>query len=488
MKKTLSAILILAFTFSLSGCLSARKHKDIIESHGSNDISVTTETIEETEEVEIGPNYQTFIEELGNPAKPETVEVHLSGICRQDINDCVYVDDLYGIDYLHSGVGGLLGSPIDLDYNDVKNPELTFVYDPEQLGPIPEKNLILLHYSEEGFYYTMESVTDMENHTVTAKIKEGGVYLLADAYQWYVCWDIDVSDYEYEVDPTTYVSAWEREQDTGDILLLADIEWAIDNAPYFTVSTPEELASVVYYVNVYSNAGSITFDADIDLTGYKWVPMGWTGPSGSYYFTGTIDGQGHTIKGMTIDGTGYYSVGFLGYSFSTDIKDLNFEDAYVSGGNVTGIVGGEMIAFSTWKNVTVQGEMRDLSNKYGSLVGWDAGVSYIDCSADVTYDGEPVDFFSYQLRCRSEIGETEEISLTLNDDFSITREDVEGYRNLSWNVELDGVTILIRNAENELTLDPSYWYDGMIGKHIVYLTAWKEDCYVRVSNIIEYED
>ena len=71
-------------------------------------------------------------------------------------------------------------------------------------------------------------------------------------------------------------SEWERTHNTGNILELADLSRAIENAPIFNVSTPEELASVVYYFNS-NNASTLSEsdtllefqipDDDIDLEG-----------------------------------------------------------------------------------------------------------------------------------------------------------------------------------------------------------------------------
>lgn len=44
-------------------------------------------------------------------------------------------------------------------------------------------------------------------------------------------------------------SEWKRTHNTGSFLELADLSRAIENAPIFNVSTPEELAGVVYYFN-----------------------------------------------------------------------------------------------------------------------------------------------------------------------------------------------------------------------------------------------
>ena len=77
--------------------------------------------------------------------------------------------------------------------------------------------------------------------------------------------------------------------------------------------------------------------------------------------------------------------------------------------------------------------------------------------------------------------------LTLNPDCTITRDEHKEFKEITWHVELDGVEILERGAENELTLETQYqWRKGSEGIHKVYLIAPGENGYVRVSNIIEY--
>jgi len=77
--------------------------------------------------------------------------------------------------------------------------------------------------------------------------------------------------------------------------------------------------------------------------------------------------------------------------------------------------------------------------------------------------------------------------LTLGADDSITRDDHEGFRNLGWHIERNGVCVLERAAENELVLDPGiqrkYCSEGKI---TIYLTAVVDGHYQRVSNILEF--
>ncbi|MBQ4190320.1 MAG: hypothetical protein II641_00645 [Clostridiales bacterium] len=78
-------------------------------------------------------------------------------------------------------------------------------------------------------------------------------------------------------------------------------------------------------------------------------------------------------------------------------------------------------------------------------------------------------------------------TLTLNDDYSISRGGVEYLELLSWHIEHDGVQILDRVAVGELELKPEYqWLEGATGTFTVYLTAVVDGKNVRVSNIIEY--
>ena len=84
-------------------------------------------------------------------------------------------------------------------------------------------------------------------------------------------------------------------------------------------------------------------------------------------------------------------------------------------------------------------------------------------------------------------GLTEAFKLTIKDDFTVIRDDREGFNNLGWMIERNGRRVLHRNAQNELQLESSLqWIAGSTGSFKIYLTAWVDGGYVRVSNIIEY--
>ena len=58
--------------------------------------------------------------------------------------------------------------------------------------------------------------------------------------------------------------------------------------------------------------------SDIDLTGVNWQPIG---TSSSNAYKGTFDGNGHTIKNLTINST-QSLVGLFGYIQSAQIRNL----------------------------------------------------------------------------------------------------------------------------------------------------------------------
>lgn len=438
-------------------------------------------------ETEPDIKHQTYTKSIEKGEKPEVTAVHLSCMCDGDIKEKVEISDLYNVNVLQSGVVGLVGVPIELTYDDsLSETKLYFLYDADELRGIPQKNLIMLHYNEESqFYDTVENfVLNEDEHTVSADISEGGVYLLADAYQWYDCWGIDVSEYEYDRRPEDYLTDWERECDTGSIMELADKGWAMENAPEFHVSDAAELASVVWYVNgIGADDGVAVFlENDIDLTGYDWKPMGWTNGGTKHQFSGIVNGQGHTINGMTIN-SGYEDTGFIGYGLGAVVQDISFTNADVSATGCTGIAGGQLYMCGEWINVHTQGKVSGGGEDYGAIVGRETDITFRDCTADVTVDGEPFEYLSYRQKREADVEIVETFNLTMSEDHTVTRDEHEGFYNLGWMIKYNDAEVLHRNAENELSYQ---YFRNAPGTYTIYLVAYINGTYIRVSNVIEY--
>lgn len=116
---------------------------------------------------------------------------------------------------------------------------------------------------------------------------------------------------------------------------------------YF-ISNANELVYFAKSVNVDGEtyAGkTVKLTADIDLAGKLWIPVGQTQVSS---FQGTFDGQGYTIKNMTVNYTGTnsnYACGLFGWielhnGAPIVIQNVKFDNANVTGIKYTGVVAG----------------------------------------------------------------------------------------------------------------------------------------------------
>lgn len=270
---------------------------------------------------------------------------------------------------------------------------------------------------------------------------------------------------------------WTKQFDCGDIPLLADADYIEQSAAQgvFLVSTPQELASFCWYVNTQECIISfMQLAADIDLEGYDWAPMGW---ASDHPFSGMVDGAGYTISNMKI--AGFSDSGFIGWENYCYLANISFADAKVQGGNA-GIAAGQAIG-GTYVNVQVSGEVN--GSRAGSMLGWDANCIKKNCTADVLVNGEKFDFLSFNDKEKSEIVIENPVEITIDDNHTVTRPEVEGYMNLGWMVFYNGEQVLHRNAENELSY--TYFYTEP-GEYEIYLTAYVQGQYVPISNTVSY--
>ncbi|MBQ8176830.1 MAG: hypothetical protein IJ035_07355 [Oscillospiraceae bacterium] len=275
-------------------------------------------------------------------------------------------------------------------------------------------------------------------------------------------------------------NGWIEECEYGDIPDLADadyIEKSLAEGAFY-VSTPEELASFNYYVNTtsYNTYQYMQLQNDIDLAGYNWVPMGW---SGGKAFCSIVNGNSFSIKNMAID-CDEGSVGFIGWETGCYVENLKIENACVNGRTEVGILAGQAIGGS-YINCHVSGEVN--GHNAGSMIGHAATDKLIDCTADVVVNGEPFDFLTWNDKEKSEIVIENPVEITMDDTYTVTRPEVEGYANLGWLIEKDGLQVLHRNAENELNYQ---YFLRDPGAYTICLTAFVDGQYVPISNIIEY--
>ena len=123
----------------------------------------------------------------------------------------------------------------------------------------------------------------------------------------------------------------------------------------------------------------------------NWTPIGTNGYSKRY--TGTFDGGGHTITGLTINQSGTDHVGLFGcIGGRGTVKNLTLENVNITGhDNVGGVVGSTDYDSSTVTGCTVSGTVSGNSN-VGGVVGYHYASTVSGCTAsgDVTGMGDRV--------------------------------------------------------------------------------------------------
>ena len=170
----------------------------------------------------------------------------------------------------------------------------------------------------------------------------------------------------------------------------------VDTKKLYKVTTPEELLKYAYMVQNVDHTLQVEIMNDITLPQYEiaaddakqtyvytttpitvsaagvpsgnnWMPLG----TASVMFEGTIEGHENTIKGLRIKSDDQL-LGFVAAAMTpgTYIKNLNFEDAVVSGTSLVGTVAGYVrdgvqITNCHVRNVSVNGT----SDNVGALVG-----------------------------------------------------------------------------------------------------------------------
>ena len=160
------------------------------------------------------------------------------------------------------------------------------------------------------------------------------------------------------------------------------------NTNTYTVYNADGLMNIAELVNGGKTDINITLTADIDLTGKDWTPIG-TDYDNAY--TGTFDGGGHTITGLTVTTNDQYA-GLFGYlgkfgKFGT-VKNVVMDGIQITCNHRLGSAGG-VAGFSravTIENCSVSGSVSG-TMRAGGVVGGQIGGSITGCSSSATVKG-----------------------------------------------------------------------------------------------------
>ncbi|MGD2095399.1 MAG: hypothetical protein PVH77_10365 [Phycisphaerales bacterium] len=165
--------------------------------------------------------------------------------------------------------------------------------------------------------------------------------------------------------------------------------------PYL-ISTAEDLILLGESPEDYDKHFILTADIDLDpnLPGGQVFtdaliaqdPDGLVSRHMGFSFKGVLDGQGHTIAHLHIEGEDGYDTGLFG-SLSGIVKDLTLTDVVISGspcGAIAGINSGGIIL-----RCRVTGQLSGIE-QVGGLVGTNWDGSLVECEAQVQVTGDEI--------------------------------------------------------------------------------------------------
>ena len=171
---------------------------------------------------------------------------------------------------------------------------------------------------------------------------------------------------------------------TVSLAAAKDLGYTIESNGSYTVTSADGLMNIAKLVNGGKTDINITLTADIDLTGKNWTPIG---TSFSNKYTGTFDGGGHTIKGLTVT-TNDQFVGLFGsIGYAGTVKNVMMEDVQITSNHGSGFAGG-VAGFSdgTIENCSVSGSVSG-TVYVGGVVGAQWNGSTTGCSSSATVKG-----------------------------------------------------------------------------------------------------
>lgn len=160
-----------------------------------------------------------------------------------------------------------------------------------------------------------------------------------------------------------------------------------------TESNPYLVSSASDINNIHNDlSGYYRLTCDIDMSGVEFEPIGNESEGA---FTGTIDGNGYSIKNLNLDLPNNKYVGFIGYLGGT-IKNLKVTKAYICGYRYIGSISAYMDESSNIDNCTNDGAIFDclyysnIEPYIGGICGYNSGGNINNCinnSNSIVFDG-----------------------------------------------------------------------------------------------------
>lgn len=251
--------------------------------------------------------------------------------------------------------------------------------------------IVLTDYTEESMVVQLTGLStengnldkitpyDKGNNTHTALVAPQSV---AAGTAFVTCTFTDGKTFVYKMKNATDWQAGGEYTYTVSLAAAKDLGYTIESDGSYTVTSTDGLMNVAELVNGGKTDINITLDTNIDLTGKDWTPIG---TSNSY--SGTFDGGGHTITGLTVTTNDEYAglFGWLGKAGT--VKNVVMEGVQITKNHSSGFAGGVAgYSMGTIENCSVSGSVSG-TVYVGGVVGaqWDGSIT--GCSSSATVKG-----------------------------------------------------------------------------------------------------
>ena len=170
-----------------------------------------------------------------------------------------------------------------------------------------------------------------------------------------------------------------------NITLDKDKGYTDDGQGNYTVTSAEGLKNIAKLVNEEWKLDiNITLTDDIDLKGIDWTPIG---KDDNKAYTGTFDGGGKTITGLTVTGSNEYAGLFGRIGSGGKVMNVKLEGVQIESDNEMSAVGGVVgYSYGNIENCSVSGSVSSNSTA-GGVVGAQLGGSITGCNTSATVKG-----------------------------------------------------------------------------------------------------
>ena len=253
--------------------------------------------------------------------------------------------------------------------------------------------IVLTDYTEESMGVQLTGLSteggnpaeiipyDKGSNTYTALVAPQGV---AAGTAFITCTFTNGKTFVYKMKNATDWQAGGEYTYTVSLAAAKDPGYTIEGNGSYTVTSADGLMNVAELVNGGKTDINITLDKNIDLTGKDWTPIG-TSFDNSY--TGTFDGGGHTITGLTITTKDQF-VGLFGYlNRAGTVKNVVMEGIQITSNHMFGNTGGVAgFSWGTIENCSVSGSVSG-TKCVGGVVGAQKAGSITGCSSSATVKG-----------------------------------------------------------------------------------------------------